>query len=168
MGSLAEYFYSLFLFWRARKAHIKLCPNYFFFSKKWLLRENWFGIQKKKCIIFKRIDTCKQSLLLESWKDHSSPFVIFTLCCTFQAIFEYQNLFYWVWIDFKNSEFILPRSIRQEVKTLLTITLWLNLTMKSRTTLPHLDKGGGGERHCLIELLGLWENSVLSVGKTIP
>ena len=31
----------------------------------------------------------------------------------------------------------------RKVKTLLTITLWLNLIMKSRTTLPHLDKGGG-------------------------
>ena len=30
----------------------------------------------------------------------------------------------------------------RRVKTLLTITLWLNLIMKSRTTLPHLDKRG--------------------------
>lgn len=107
----------------------------------------------KKCIIFKRIDTCKHSLLLESWKDHSSPFVIFTLCCTFQGIFEHQTMFYWVWIDFKNLSCLAASD--RKVKTLLTITLWLNLTMKSRTTLPHLDKGGGGERHCLMKLLGL-------------
>ena len=52
--SLTEYFYSLFLFWRARRAHIKLCPNYFFFSKKWLLRENWFGIQIEKVHHFQK------------------------------------------------------------------------------------------------------------------
>ena len=35
----------------------------------------------------------------------------------------------------------------RKVKTLLTITLWLNLIMNSRTTLPHLDKGRGEKEY---------------------
>ena len=56
----------------------------------------------------------KALIPVNTLKDQSTPFKIFTLRCAFQAICGYQNLFYRVWIDFKSSKFVLPCSIRQE------------------------------------------------------
>ena len=46
------------------------------------------------------------------------------------------------------------------IKTLLTTTVWLNLIVKSRTTLPHLDKGGRGwgerEQSVSTHIIVLW------------
>ena len=114
-------------------------PNFASFSEKWLLKENWFGIQIEKSIIFKRNDTCKHF-----WKDQSPPFVIFTLRCAFQAI---ENLFYWAWVNFKSSEFSLPCSIRQESQNIAydNTLIELHHEVKNDTATPRY--GGEGKEY---------------------
>ena len=92
----------------------------------------------QKSTIFKRNDTCKHF-----WKDQSTPFVIFTLRCAFQAIFGWKNLFNWDWIDFKSSEFVLPCSIRQESQNIVydNTLIELHHEVKNDTATPRL----GGE-----------------------
>ena len=119
------------------RCHHKLGPNFASLSKKWLLKENWFGIQIEKSIIFKGM------ISVNTFGKINQPPLKYLPCVVLSKPSVGKTCFIESGSTLKAPNLSCLAASDRKVKTLLTITLWLNLIVKSRITLPHLDKGEG-------------------------